>query len=357
MEQSKQDSVIRLISLLRRIGSVIIIFIIAVVIVDAAYKDIHNRIWISNLKEIYSKGISQKAILENEYKTVVVNNKPSLTFRYSFQVEEKMYFNEYTLHQYLPQEQIELEKIFTVHYLQNAPNKNCLNIEGEIKSIESEIEKSSILWLIIKVVGAIVFIIIFLFQIIALFSEIAQFNKPIEIPGYLKKPIQPLEHEGVRYNKSLDTQAKTLEQLRPDSINQIEHQRQPDSNNVSSLTRFANFLIDTVTFSMLTVVLSLMLGQIINPTDQLLITWLIYLILAFSFFGYYIFMETKYQKTIGKFITKTKVVTRDGMKPKIGSIAKRTFCRLIPFDRVSFLFSPNGFHDKFSDTKIIKDKV
>jgi uncharacterized RDD family membrane protein YckC len=78
--------------------------------------------------------------------------------------------------------------------------------------------------------------------------------------------------------------------------------------------------------------------------------------LAAAFFGYYVIMETKYQKTIGKFITKTTVVTKDGAKPEIGDIVRRTFCRLIPFDRISFMFTKNGFHDRLSDTIIIKDK-
>ncbi|HBT10121.1 MAG TPA: hypothetical protein DEB18_11870, partial [Leeuwenhoekiella sp.] len=28
---------------------------------------------------------------------------------------------------------------------------------------------------------------------------------------------------------------------------------------------------------------------------------------------------------------------------------------LIPFDRISFLITKNGFHDRFSNTKVIKD--
>ena len=80
-----------------------------------------------------------------------------------------------------------------------------------------------------------------------------------------------------------------------------------------------------------------------------------YVILFLSFFGYYSLMELKYQKTVGKFITHTSVVTQNGAKPELGDIVRRTFCRLIPFDRVSFLFTNNGFHDKLSDTTIIKD--
>ena len=38
-----------------------------------------------------------------------------------------------------------------------------------------------------------------------------------------------------------------------------------------------------------------------------------------------------------------------------GDIITRTFCRLIPFDRISFLFVKNGIHDYLSKTKVVKD--
>jgi len=78
------------------------------------------------------------------------------------------------------------------------------------------------------------------------------------------------------------------------------------------------------------------------------------LMLVFSFI-YYIFMESKYQKTLGKMLMKTKVVMADGTTPEVSDIITRTFCRLIPFDRISFLFTKNGFHDRLSSTMVVKD--
>jgi uncharacterized RDD family membrane protein YckC len=68
-------------------------------------------------------------------------------------------------------------------------------------------------------------------------------------------------------------------------------------------------------------------------------------------------MEIKFQKTLGKFITKTKVVKMNGEKPENSDIILRTFCRFLPFDRLSFVFTKNGFHDFLSKTKVIKDTV
>ena len=71
---------------------------------------------------------------------------------------------------------------------------------------------------------------------------------------------------------------------------------------------------------------------------------------------YYVCLESIWGKTIGKFITKTKVVMKDGTKPTPKNIIIRTFCRYIPFDPLTFLDpdKPVGWHDSFSRT-IVKD--
>ena len=58
-------------------------------------------------------------------------------------------------------------------------------------------------------------------------------------------------------------------------------------------------------------------------------------------------MEIKYQKTVGKLVTNTRVVDLNGDKPDEGKIIARTFFRLIPFDRILFVFTKNGIHDYF----------
>jgi uncharacterized RDD family membrane protein YckC len=67
-------------------------------------------------------------------------------------------------------------------------------------------------------------------------------------------------------------------------------------------------------------------------------------------------MEYTFQKSIGKFITKTSVVTKKGLQPTLVDIIARTFYRLIPFDAISYLFTPNGFHDHLSATTVVSDK-
>lgn len=170
--------------------------------------------------------------------------------------------------------------------------------------------------------------------------------------GYQPLAVEAAEQE--IKNRNIDT--TKIEQVKADLTTKIEEQKEFDSKKVSSLTRFIHFIVDTIAFVILTIIFAFVLGLFINPTDQSLMNLMGYLMLAAGFFGYYVFMETKFQKTIGKFITKTKVVNKNGTRPEVGDIVRRTFCRLIPFDRVSFLFTPNGFHDKLSDTTIIKDE-
>lgn len=80
------------------------------------------------------------------------------------------------------------------------------------------------------------------------------------------------------------------------------------------------------------------------------------LIFVFAYIFYYVFMESKYQQTLGKFYTKTLVVTLNGKKSKIKSIIGRTLLRTIPYDIISFFFNKNGFHDSLSETRVIDIK-
>jgi len=70
------------------------------------------------------------------------------------------------------------------------------------------------------------------------------------------------------------------------------------------------------------------------------------------FLTYFIFFEGIWQRTLAKFITKTKVVTEDGSKPSFLRILGRTFARFIPFDAISFLFG-RGWHDHLSKTLVV----
>ncbi|GGB85217.1 hypothetical protein GCM10007424_26590 [Flavobacterium suaedae] len=72
---------------------------------------------------------------------------------------------------------------------------------------------------------------------------------------------------------------------------------------------------------------------------------------------YYGLIESLTSRSIGKYITGTKVVMYDGSKPDAGTILLRTICRIIPFEAFSFLGSKaRGWHDSLSKTYVIDVK-
>ncbi len=137
-----------------------------------------------------------------------------------------------------------------------------------------------------------------------------------------------------------------------------EQKRKVDSNVAGSGIRFLNYIIDFIVAYLLVLVVYIILGLFITSSYDDILAAFLTLIIAFgTFLSYYAFMEIKFQKTIGKFITKTKVVKMDGNKPSTSEIITRTLCRLIPFDGISYLFVKNGLHDYLSKTKVIKDRT
>jgi hypothetical protein len=174
----------------------------------------------------------------------------------------------------------------------------------------------------------------------------------IKIVTIDRNKYQPLAIESAEEeikNRNIDN-AK-IEKVNAELTTKFEEQNVFDSKKVSGLSRFIHFIVDTIVWFLIVAILTFSLN--VKDDFQMLLGYLIFFA---SYIAYYVFMETKYQKTVGKFITKTKVVKTNGTKPELGDIVRRTFCRLIPFDRISFLFTQNGFHDRLSDTTIIKDE-
>ncbi|PHQ28431.1 RDD family protein [Leeuwenhoekiella nanhaiensis] len=124
----------------------------------------------------------------------------------------------------------------------------------------------------------------------------------------------------------------------------------------SSTMRFVNFLIDFVVYIVLVLAGSLALDSVFVTTDSDLIIGIGYFMMFMIFMAYYGLSEFYFQKTAGKYVTKTIVVTKEGTKPNASTIIIRTLCRLIPFDRLSFLIVKDGFHDRFSNTTVIREK-
>jgi len=69
---------------------------------------------------------------------------------------------------------------------------------------------------------------------------------------------------------------------------------------------------------------------------------------------YYMLTEGITGRSLGKLITKTKVMDENDDKPSFMVMLGRTLCRFIPFDALSFLANGYGWHDSISKTKVVK---
>ena len=119
----------------------------------------------------------------------------------------------------------------------------------------------------------------------------------------------------------------------------------------SSGTRFLNMLIDTAVRFALAYAIgygSVIAGVSLASSGGVfsLSLMLIYYIGCEFFFGF----------TVGKLITGTRVVNRQGKRPSFGQILGRTLSRWVPFAPLSFLGSnpEGGWHDRWSGTRVVR---
>jgi uncharacterized RDD family membrane protein YckC len=69
-------------------------------------------------------------------------------------------------------------------------------------------------------------------------------------------------------------------------------------------------------------------------------------------FAYFYGLENSVGQTVGKMITKTKVVNLDGGKPTTQQMLVRTFSRIIPLEPV-LLIGGKWLHDSLSQTRVV----
>jgi len=128
--------------------------------------------------------------------------------------------------------------------------------------------------------------------------------------------------------------------------------------------RFGTFIIDVIGYY----AFAYLIGTIIGLLTYIGIDGPYYFIIELGRVGdfvltiviyltYFIIFEIFTQRTLGKFIFKTKVILENGSKPKPADIILRSLCRLIPFEVFSFLGDDGrGWHDSMSDTFVVDSK-
>lgn len=134
-----------------------------------------------------------------------------------------------------------------------------------------------------------------------------------------------------------------------------------DAQVASQGQRFTNYIIDLICTLIFVVIFSFILGIVLALVAPSALSAfeggnkpLEYLIGFIAGTIYYSMLEGISGQSIGKAITRTKVVTETGEKPDFATILLRSVCRYIPFEAFSFLGSePIGWHDSLSKTRVV----
>lgn len=133
-----------------------------------------------------------------------------------------------------------------------------------------------------------------------------------------------------------------------------------EKNKASQGLRFANYIVDLIAFYVLMIIFFSIIGSFLSDPDALIdrldkINPLLDRLLSLIFYAIYMLIIEVILKgrSLGKFITGTKVMMIDGTAPTLSHYFTRNISRAVPFDQLSF-FGTNGWHDSWSDTRVVK---
>lgn len=118
---------------------------------------------------------------------------------------------------------------------------------------------------------------------------------------------------------------------------------------ISRLRRLANWLIDLIAIGLLFAVLVRLPPANLVPIEHL--RWL----LIGVAYCYYVLSESLFQRTLGKWLTRSTVVNLQDEKPGFGRILLRSLCRFLPLEPLSIFLSRKDlcWHDSLSGTRVI----
>ena len=119
----------------------------------------------------------------------------------------------------------------------------------------------------------------------------------------------------------------------------------------SKKKRLLNFIFDLIAIGLLIEITFQLEALVANTTVlELLRIFIIY-------GGYYILLEFFLGKTLGKFLTKTRVVNEEGEKIDFRQAVIRFLCRWIPFEFLSLGLGVDAkaWHDTLSKTHVIDE--
>lgn len=144
----------------------------------------------------------------------------------------------------------------------------------------------------------------------------------------------------------------------------MQHQKTftiSDDIIVSKQVRLANYLIDQmvqILFLGIMLFVTSVLAHVLNRPE--LISWMEkvdkvqeYVYGAFFSIAYYAIFESITARSVGKFVTNTVVVFKDGTKPPMETMFRRSIYRILPLNALFFLWQNRIWHDQFTDTYVV----
>lgn len=132
--------------------------------------------------------------------------------------------------------------------------------------------------------------------------------------------------------------------------------------SVSPGPRFGHFFIDLIAFELIIYGVSYIFTILTSLSNfsvslNLTIGFVTGLILLLLYPTLYALCEYKWQRTPGKYITRTIVIDEFGNKPDLRAIISRSLIRLVPFEPFS-CYGGNysyGWHDKWTKTWVVTE--
>jgi uncharacterized RDD family membrane protein YckC len=128
--------------------------------------------------------------------------------------------------------------------------------------------------------------------------------------------------------------------------------------------RFGTFVVDYLlqfVFAMLLMVPAILVGgeQMLDRIERMnrLQEYALGLVVLLL---YYIFFESLWARTPGKWVFGTRVVDDLGGKPRFGQVLGRSLARIVPFEAFSILFANDadvrGWHDRWPRTRVVRTR-
>ena len=126
--------------------------------------------------------------------------------------------------------------------------------------------------------------------------------------------------------------------------------------------RFVNYFIDVIIFSFLISFVLMLVAPVYPLATKLMnrqpIGFMDQLMVSFLYGLYMSVMEAVLKgKTIGKYITGTRAVSKNGSLIHSQTAFARGLIRLIPFEQLSAIsFPPNPWHDRWSGSVVVDEE-